>query len=174
MASTLTTPYDFAVELLELCHQAVSDTTGGAIARRYVSPGRPAYDCEQLTVAVWTLGEADTVVAGPMAAGKRHMSGRVNLVGFLITVLRDCVPVLNEEQSGPPDADKIQASAKLVDQDVWAIWTYVYAEMRRGGLFGGRCEDLFMDGARALETEGTLAGFEVEIRANIPGIINAS
>jgi hypothetical protein len=57
---------------------------------------------------------------------------------------------------------------------VWAIWTYLYSAFRRGELLGGACDDLIMDGAIAIETEGTLAGFEVEFRVNIPGIVNAS
>lgn len=169
--SSIQTPFAYAEELLAVCEDAVAATTSGAIDRVYVSPGRPAYDCEQLTIALVSLGEADTAVATTLARGRRPVTGRVNLLGFLVTVLRDCVPVLEGES--PPAPASIAASASEVIEDVWAIWSYLYWAFRRGELLGGACDDLMMDAAIAIETEGTLAGFEIEFRVNIPGILNA-
>jgi len=171
MSSTIQTPFAYAEDLLAVCSDAVTATAAGAIDRVYVSPGRPAYDCEQLTIALISIGEAATAIPTTLAAGKRHVTGRVNLLGFLVTVLRDCVPVLDGDRA--PEGAAIALSAAEVVEDVFAIWSYLYWAFKRGELLGGTCDDLFMDGARAVETEGTLAGFEVEFRVNIPGILNA-
>jgi hypothetical protein len=171
--ATLQTPYEYAEELLDVLAAAVGDTQAGAIERVYVAPGRPAHDCEQLTISLIGVGEADTVVVSALALGKRHKTGRVNLLTFLVTVIRDCVPTIDDNGNLPTSEDE-QASASEVIEDVWAIWTYLYWAFRRGELLGGKCDDLVMDGAIAIETEGTLAGFEVEFRVNIPGIVNAS
>jgi hypothetical protein len=171
--STLSTPIEYASELLDAISDAIGDTVGGPIERRYVSPGRPVFDCEQLTITLAGIGEADTVVGSSLAIGKRHTTGRVNLLHFLVTIVRDCVPTL-DDNGNVPSVDEIEASADQVVQDVWAIWTYLYSAYRRGELLGGRCSELIMDGAVALETEGTFASFEVHFRVSIPGIVNAS
>ncbi len=169
--ATIQTPFQYAEDLLALCLDAVTATAAGAIDRVYVSPGRPAYDCEQLTISLMSVGEAATVAPTSLSPGKRHVTGRVNLLGFLVTVLRDCVPILDGDRA--PEGDAIALSAAEVIEDVWAIWTYLYWAFRRGELLEGTCDSLFMDGARAVETEGTLAGFEIDFRVNIPGILNA-
>lgn len=171
--STIQTPMQYADELLMVCAAAVGDTVAGPIERVYVSPGRPVLDCEQLTISLVRIGEANTAIATTLGQGKRHSTGRVNLLGFLVTVARDCVPVLDEKGNVPTAAD-IEASANEVIEDIWAIWSYLYWSFRRGELLGGVCDTFIVDGAIALETEGTLAGFEMEFRVNIPGLLNAS
>ena len=173
MSSTIQSPFLAAEDLLALCGDAVAATTAGAIDRVYVSPGRPAYDCEQLTIALVSIGEAGTAVGAALGAGKRHVYGRVNLLGFLVTVLRDCVPVLNAAGTGPPEEADSAAAASEVVEDVFAIWSYLYWAYKRGELLGGTCTGLYMNGATAVETEGTLAGFEINFQVELPGILNA-
>ena len=170
--ATIQTPFAYAEDLLAICEDAVTATSAGAIDRVYVSPGRPVYDCEQLTIFLDSIGEASTATSTSLAVGKRHVTGRVNLLGFVVTVLRDCVPVL-EDDGSIPTPENIALSAQEVVEDVWAIWTYLYWAFKRGELLDGICDDLFMDSAQAIDTSGALAGFEVSFRVNIPGIANA-
>jgi hypothetical protein len=169
--STLQTPTEYADQLLTLCAAAVADAVGGAIDRAYLSPGRPVIDCEQITVSLISLGDAPFATTSSVGGGKRHITGALNLLGFLITVARDCVPIVEDETL--PDPDEINAAAVEVQEDVWSIWTRIRQEQRDGELFGGLCDHLFYDGARALETEGGFAGWEIEFRAEIAGILTS-
>lgn len=169
LESTLLTPTEYAQELLDLCSDAIAETEGGEIARRYIWTGRPAFDCEQLTVSGVSLGEAPTGALSAMGTGRRHVTGRVNLIGFLVCIVRDCAPQMNGRSA--PDPDALTAHASEIQQDVWAVWTAVYRAMREGTLFGGRCDHLFFDGAQALESSGTLSAWEILFRAEILGII---
>jgi hypothetical protein len=176
--STLETPWEYAKELLELCQSLLADTEddtvednpGGEIERAYRWFGRVAADCEQLTVSWFGLGEAQTAGASALSGGRRHVYGRINMITFLVTVIRDCVPVLNESETGPPTIARSEASARELTRDAWALWTGIYRTMKDEGLFGGRCSSLWMIRCQPLEPMGELAGFELEIAAEIDGI----
>lgn len=170
VASTLQTVTEYAQELLDLCDAAISTTVGGPIARSYISPGRPPWDCEQITVHLSSLGDAPFAVTSSVGGGRRHITGATNLLGFAITVVRDCVPTIDDRGLFPDEAD-IQLSAVEGHEDVWAIWTAVRLAQMDGTLFGGTCDHLFFDGAVALDTEGGFAGFEILFRVEIAGIL---
>jgi hypothetical protein len=161
----------YADELATTAAAALADTVGGEIERAGLTAGLPAFDCEQVTVAVISLGDAQQSTLSTLGAGRRHMSGAVNLIGFRITVLRDCIATI-EEDGDLPTVAEMRNDAIKVHQDVWAIWTRIRRQMMAGELFGGRCSKLFFDGARATATEGGMAGWEIDFRANIPGFAN--
>lgn len=161
----------YADELAAAAAAALTDTVGGAIERAGLTAGLPAFDCEQVTVAVISLGDAQQSTLSTLGAGRRHMSGAVNLIGFRITVVRDCIATINERGEFPT-IEEMRSDAERVHQDVWAIWTRIRRLMMAGELFGGRCSKLFFDGARATATEGGMAGWEIDFRANIPGFAN--
>jgi hypothetical protein len=115
------------------------------------------------------VGEADTTVSSAIGVARRHITGRINLLTFLVTVVRDCAPGM-DDNGNPPPPDEIDAAASVMFEDTWAIWTGVYRAMRDGDLFGGRCDLLRFDGARALDTSGGLMAVEIEFSADIPGI----
>lgn len=171
-ASTLKTPWEYADELLAVAHEALEDTEDGSVDLRFRIWGRPAAPtpgCEQLTVSGWSLGELGTLTPTVGGVGKRHVTGRVNLLGFLVTLFR-CAATF-DEQGNPPTSEQIEDASEPMFDSVWAIWTRVYQEMRAGDLFDGRCMELFFDGARALDTSGGLHGAEIEFRAEIDGIV---
>ena len=165
--TTLTTPTEYAQELLDLCSVALADTVGGPVDREYLSAGRPVLDCEQLTVSVTSLGDASFPAQSVVGAGQRHITGALNLYGFLVTIVR-CVPTIDENGAIPTVGEESDAAAK-VHQDLIAIWNAVRQAKRSDDLFGGSCELLFFDGARALDSEGGLGGWEIEFRADISG-----
>lgn len=169
-ASTVATVFDYAEELLTLCDEALLTTPSGTIDRKYVSPGVPAIDCA--TLAVWpsSLGLDTTNPTAPPPSGHRHVYGMLNLIGFGIAIVRDCVPVTGARASDPPLAAALSASAEIISADVWAIWDLIPKRMAEGDLFGGRCTELYMDSALSLPTQGQTAGFVVNVRASVRGI----
>lgn len=170
VASTIDTLTEYADELLDLCETAVALTDLGAPSATFLASPGPAFDCDQLTVELISLGDApfaSTTVLGP----GRRVTAAMNLVGFRIKIVR-CVAML-DEQGNPPTPAAQRAGAVAGHQDVWAIWTAVRTAQREGTLFGGLCDHLFYDGARALDEQGGIAGYEIDFRAEIAGFANS-
>lgn len=182
VAATLDTTYEFAQDLLSLCETLLADTEdlavqhnpGGEIARTYVGFGNAVGSggplCEELSVSFGGFGEAQTSGQSALSAGRRHIYGRVNLVTFIVTVVRDCVPVLDEAETGAPEVERIEESARELMRDASALWSGIYREMEQGLLFGGACSELFMLRCDPLEPMGDLAGFVLVLAAQIDGI----
>lgn len=179
--STLETPFDYAEDLLALCQTllaetedvTVEDNPGGEIDRAYVWFGRPPVDCEQVTVSWYGFGEAATAGVSALSAGRRHIHGRVNMLTFLITVVRDCVPILSTAEDGAPEIERAEASSRELIRDAWSLWSGIYRTMRDEELFGGRCSKLWMIRADPLEPMGELAGFELELATEIDGMLSS-
>ncbi|MDF2751662.1 MAG: hypothetical protein K0S82_44 [Gaiellaceae bacterium] len=171
--TTLQSLTAYADELEAAAASALADTIGGAIDHSGLVAGSPSFECERLSVEVRTLGDAALSSLSPLGAGSRHIGGAVDLIGFRITVVRDCVATIGENGEFPTIAEE-RADAIRVHEDVWAIWTRIRTLINRGEIFGGRCKKLFFDGARALPIEGGTAGWEIDFRVNIPGFANAS
>lgn len=170
MTNTITTPYDFAVQLLQVCDAALATTQGGQISRSYVSPGLPSIDCETLAVTPTALTFDAAVKQGPLAGGRKVVRGRLNLLAFSITVARDCIPV-TETAAGPLPASVVQlnSASAMICEDVWAIWEAIQTSAEADELFEGRCSVLYMDNAAALATSGMTAGWVISIRTQIDG-----
>lgn len=169
--STLATLTGYAQELLTLASAAVADTVGGEIDRTFLSPPGPPFDCEQISVEVISLGEAPTAVTTSIGAGRRNLTGALNLVGFRVMVIRDCIPGLDDEGNFPGEGE-LTAAATTLHEDLFAVWTRVRTAQREGDLFGGKCDHLFYDGASAIETQGSMAGYQIDFRAEIAGFVN--
>jgi len=169
-ASTVATAFGYAQELLTLCDTVLTATPQGTIDRQYISPGPPALDCATLCVWVTSFGD-DAIASGDARrTGHQHIYGWLNLIGFSIIIVRDCVPVSGPQMGSAPLADDLTAAAETIVADVWAIWDEIPKAMEDDVLFGGRCSELYMDSAVALQTSGQLAGFQIDLRAAIRGI----
>lgn len=184
-ATTLDTAFDYCQELLALCQTllattedaTVEDNPGGEIDRAYVGFGRAVGAggplCEEISVSWNGFGEAQTAAFSPLSAGRRQIYGRLNLQSFLVTVVRDCVPILSEDGEGAPEIARIHDSASELMRDASALWFGIYREAVDNGLFGGRCSEVFMIRCDPLEPMADFAGFELEIACQIDGIISA-
>lgn len=171
--STESTPFEYAVQLLAVCVEALETTRGGPIPRAYVSPNAVSLDCSSLIVVPQTLGLAARhgEGRGALAGGHNHAFGRVNQFGFTIIVARECIPVTKSRtNASAPDPVVQQDWAWTLSEDVWAIWTMLPRRMKDDLLFGGRCMELFLDGATALAAQGMIGGWQISIRATIPGL----
>lgn len=174
--STLDTPWKYAQELLDLCQVLLADTEdlsviqhpGGEIERAYRWFGKVVADCEQITVSWSGFGERSDAT---FPTGLRHVYGRVNLISFTIMVIRDCVPLLSEDERSAPEIARAEESARELLRDAWSIWSGIYSSAKAGELFQGRCSELYMIRADPLEPQGDLAGFEIELAAQIDGMI---
>src|SRR5512147_528845 len=103
---------DLARDLRNACAEALDTIptfvpgSVGAPARTFVSPGKPAYDCDcpgdgQLTVHVSSVSER-------LGAQK---DVRINDATMVVTILR-CIPMRDQ---GPPPTDDMEASATQIN-----------------------------------------------------------
>lgn len=163
--------FDLAAEYLAAVAAALVTTDAGVPDRAYVSPGAPAFDCEQVTVHVGGPVEADTApLAPPLMLGERtQVQGAVFLIQMTATIVR-CTAVSDEDGNPPPIAD-LEASAMKIHADVWATWNFCRDAIRQGLLFAspsGRRE-VFFDPAVSLEISGGVAGWQIPIRVQLGG-----
>lgn len=170
--ATLTTWYEYAEEVKTLLEAALAETDAGPVGESWVDWERPALyptECDQLVVSGLNLGQSNTI-GQPSSAGVRHIHGAVNLVGFLVTVARSCAPLPKDNGDLPTPEEKSAAAKEMFDSG-FACWTRIYQTAKAKALFEGKGRELYLDGLRALPTNGTLMGFELEFRAEIYGII---
>jgi hypothetical protein len=167
--TTLETPTEYAQELLDLCVAALAETVGGAMTSQKLVHGTPVHECDMVSVAVASLGDASFPAQSTVGAGQRHITGALNLYGFRVTTVR-CMPVI-DEAGNPPSDDEETAAATKQHQDLIAVWNAVRQAKRDDSIFGGACDLLFFDGARSLEVEGGYAGWEIDFRADISGFV---
>lgn len=143
----------------------------GTPERRYVSPGEPAADCEQLTVHTIGIEEAPTEPTGPggLATGRRASYGRLNHPAFVMTLFR-CVPVPDQgltKVTPPPVAD-MEAAARQLNADGWALWNHLY-NLVRAQLLWSKCQGIFPGPARALPQQGGFGGWVLAYRVRLDG-----
>lgn len=168
--------HDAALELLTVAVDALAGTDAGAPDRQYVSPGPPAFDCEQVTVHAGAIGDAQTAPLAPALAPAMRdaTTGHVFLATLVVTAIR-CTPALAgpDGSTFPAPAD-LQASALVTQTDAWAIWNRI-VQLRNEkpcALFGrsdGRPRDLYYDGCAPVATMGGLAGWSIQLRVQLDG-----
>lgn len=178
LVATERTPYDWAVDLLGVCVEALATTRGGPIDRSFVNPNAVSLDCSMLVVIPRSMSLANAGGAanrGSLGGGHHPAFGRVNQYGFTIIVARECIPATRSRTSAAaPSPAVLQDWAWTLSEDMWAIWCLVPLKVRDGELFGGRCMELLMDGATALDASGMIGGWQINLRATIPGIEETS
>ena len=163
--------HDLAVDLLAACVEALDTIPDfepgfvGAPARRFVSPGKPAYDCcdgvehGQLTVHI------QPVLEGPHQKPTNSYVGRINRVRLNITSLR-CIPM---QQGGDPPvpADQTAIAAQL-NRDGWAIWNHLY-NLQREQLLFDQCGEVIWGQLTAVDASGLCGGWTLAITVSLDG-----
>lgn len=170
--NSVTTLYDFAVELLNESISALATTSAGAPERAYVAVAQPALDCcPQLTVHVQQLGLDNTSPTSPstVIGSRTPKQGQVNLVSFVVTTVR-CTPQPQGNNLTPPTPDALQLCSLQITEDLWAIWNWLTNKIRTNpGLWEGRCMATYLDTAIPLNEEGGCAGWQIPVRTSIQG-----
>jgi len=165
--STVQSLTTLAEQALEVARACLAQTSAGTPALSYISPSLPAYDCgEALIVAVSALREEVTSPLGAIDTGRRTTYGQVSLVAITITALR-CAPEMNPDGSVPVAG--IEAAARAVQEDGWALWCGFYNAIIRGE-FSDLCEVVHFDGGNAITEQGGVVGWSMTMRASLGGI----
>lgn len=155
--------YDQTEALLDACTTILGTT---APPTAFVSPGEPIYDCcPMLAVHVASVAEAATSPGGALDSGHRYRHGRVNLVSFVVSIVR-CDPEVAAMTL--PDVAAKQAVASEVLNDLWTLWNGLYRLVADEVLFAG-CGERYLDGATPVDSSGGCVGTRIGLRASIPG-----
>lgn len=154
---------DLPYEFLDACIDALDTIPAfvpgsvGSPARTFVSPGKPAYDCDcpdgQLTVHVLSINER---------FGEKHI--RVNDVTMVATILR-CIPM---REGGPPDTTVMEASADQINMDRWALWNHIYNMVKECDLFD-KCCGVRWNGLQSIDAQGGCGGSILSITVCLDG-----
>lgn len=165
--------YNAASRLLEVAADAldtlVTLNLRGCPQRAYVSPGLPAFDCEQLTVHVAAMGEEVTSPLSPNpATAQRQKFGRVNMVTFTTSIVR-CLTAVTDENT-PPDAGKEDADALQLNCDGWTIWEAFYWHARAGTLLGDDlCRLVRQQASHPVDPSGGVGAWIINTQLEVGG-----
>jgi hypothetical protein len=158
---------------LAACQESLDLTENEPLARAYVSPGVPPWDCSQIAVYVGSAVEADTApLMPPLQPARRVDQGRMlNMVTLTAVVIRCCVPQPTGE--GPnllyPSAASMEAVSDQTNADLWAIWNHVSAKKRAGTLFPPERREFIWDPAVPTAIAGGCAGWQIQCRVELGG-----
>lgn len=163
---------DLALETLAVCEAALAQLAAGVPERSYVAHGIPAIDCEQLTVSVYTVPQADT---SPRALPldrqfKTAKYGALNIV-FLTVQLVRCYPPATQhgrQTNLAPSVAALAAFAETINQDGWQLWNGL-ATAKRQGAFAGICREFSLDPLLPIQPQGGFAGWAVPIEVQLDG-----
>lgn len=160
--------YNAASRLLETAAEALDTLATIGLTpcpdRAYVSPGLPAFDCEQLTVHATLLAEEST---SPVAGGQRHKFGRVTLVTFTTSIAR-CLVV--QADNVPPDPLQEDIASRQILADARVIWETYYWHDRQNTLLGDdRCSIRKMNASQPVDPSGGIAGWLINMTVEIDG-----
>lgn len=167
-ASSLLTAAEASLDTLP----ALGGGLRGAPNRSYVAPGEPAADCEQLTVHVQQIIEAPISTPNtPMQIGRsaaHHI--RLNQVGFLISVFRECIDAASPNMGTivEPSAADLELQAQQLYADAWALWHHLFNLIGAGELFE-LCGNVVFAGARSIPPSGGVAGWVLALTARVDG-----
>lgn len=166
MAIDVDDTYDVACAFLTAAYDALSLTDAGPPGRSYVNAGEAPMDCCGELV-VWTQTLADQ--ASQIPEPKQLRNGKQPLLTIIVRATR-CAPTMKEENGRIrfPEPDALMKSAKMVEQDGWALWNHISAELRHGAL-AKVCAGAYRDGATKLIPQGGCVGWTFTFRYPIEG-----
>lgn len=164
--------YDLADETLLVCEAALALLPAGVPERVYVAHGIPAIDCEQLTVSVYTVPEADTSPRSlPLDRQfKVAKYGAVDLVYLTVQLVR-CYPPATaggRQVNLSPRVADLTAFAQMINADGWQLWNGLKSAKRQGA-FAGICREFSMDPLLPIQPQGGYAGWAVPIQVQLDG-----
>jgi hypothetical protein len=155
-----------AQAILDSTVTILNTTTAMAPNSQFLSPSRPAFDCEFVAVQVSRLAEETTSpLTTALVLGNRNRLGNVILATYIIYVVR-CAPEM-QGSNAPTDAAKT-ASATTVQEDGWALWNGWRAEQ---DVIFDDCIGVHFDGGVPIQEGGGYVGWSFQIRAMIEGYV---
>lgn len=153
MPANPTRLYDLAAGVLAAVETTYQAEGIDLPERRYVADGPPAYDCEQVVVALVRMYPGLPFQEDP---GQPVLKMRLlRSVTLAVHVVR-CIPVL-DNQGNPPTAAAIDASGANVLQDSWML-PWAMLEGHRQQLFAPLCDTIGMRELTPAEPSGGFGG----------------
>jgi hypothetical protein len=149
--------WDLATEVLAVVEDGYAAAGVELPARRLVTPGTPAFDCDMLAVWVDSITEHQGDINAPVASPIRsHPGATLRRASINVTILR-CVPVVDLTEDGAivlPDVQLEEAAAAAILLD---------AELVRQCIIEGAgritaCHNLLPAGWRQDGPDGGLSG----------------
>lgn len=132
--------------------------------RRLITPGQPAWDCEQVTVHVETVvGHGGDPMIETVEARLAHPAFAMRAAMIAVSIIR-CVPVIND-QGYPPHAADEQAAASDILRDAVRVWEAFRLAVRAGDLPG--CGAAGFVGWESVGPEGGFAGGTARFRVSL-------
>lgn len=158
---------DVAQELLDTVVTIIATTDAGVPNSQYLTPSRPAFDCEFIAVQTAYLLEDATSPLAALETKKRNHFGNIIVATFIIYVVR-CAP---EIVGGNPPSDAAKsASARTVMQDGWALWNGLRSV--QDDIFDA-CLGIYFEAGVPIQEQGGFVGWQFSIRASVEGYENA-
>lgn len=124
--------------------------------RRYISDGLIARDCEQFVVQI-----ARTYSGTPTALATGPTSGLATRTAVLRAEIARCSPVTGDD-GAPPTTQRIMQSASVIHED----HDLLVAAARKFAKTSG-CSEVIIGDATPFGPEGGIAGWAVEVRAQL-------
>ena len=121
--------------------------------------------CGELVVWTQTLADQQSQIPEP----KQLRHGKQPLLTIIVRATR-CAPTMKEEGGKIrfPDPADLQAAAKMVEQDGWALWNHISWSLRHGEL-KKICAGAYRDGAVKLTPQGGCVGWTFTFRYPLEG-----
>lgn len=154
-----------AQAVLDATVTILDTTTALAPESQFLTPSRPAIDCEFVAVQVSRLMEDRTSPLGITETKKRNKFGNIIIATLIIWVVR-CGPDISAGVP-PSDADKT-ANATTVQTDGWVLWNGIRAI--QDTLFDA-CLGVYFDGGTPVQESGGFVGWQFQLGVSVEGYV---
>lgn len=155
-----------------MCEASLALLPAGTPSRAYVSQGLAAIDCEQLTVSVYTVTQADTSPrALPLDRQFRTTKFHsLNIVPITVQLIRCCpnATLNNRQQPILPSVAELAASSAELYADGWQLWNGLQTAKRLGA-FAGICREFSIDPLLPIQPQGGFTGWAVPVEVQLDG-----
>ena len=140
-----------------------AQTVDGAPPNQFLTPGRPAFDCEFIAVQIPRLAEDATSPTTILDTKRRNNFGNLIIGTFVIWIVR-CGPQI--KNGLPPTNEAKTENSMTVFRDAWVLWNGIRDV--QDDLFDD-CLGVYFDGGLAIQEQGGYVGWQMQIRASIDG-----
>lgn len=155
--------YSIATTILTSVESTFAAHTVDLPDRVYVNHGRPAFDCEQLTISLPMMFRG---MAGQEDASslRTQPCTLVRAATYTLTIVR-CVPTSSDDGS-PPSVAALEASAEELYVDGWLLSESI-REAWSSDAFDCACLDLAMGHLTAVDASGGYAGWTQDFEVTV-------
>lgn len=172
--------HQIALDLLDACIGSLDEIPtllpgeglSGAPERAFISPGEPVWDCCEMLVVHSPLitRELTSPISPSPVSGTQHRTGAwMNIVGLTVTIGR-CLPEgeLKGTQYVPPTTDEMQAAARQINADGWALYNGISNRLYQG-LLSEKCSGWKWGGVNSATPMGGCGGWTINFQAQLDG-----